>query len=87
MIFRRRQQAFVRACYRMQKIFDRKIAKVVHDKLIVYEKDRGNDISEAQSDPKIALKLKVKDCGYLITNVNKRLRFKYNTKFIQNESV
>ena len=35
----------------MQKIFDCKVAKVVHDKLIVYEKDRGNDISEAQSDP------------------------------------
>ena len=27
-----------------------KVAKVVHDKLIVYEKERGNDISEAQGD-------------------------------------
>ena len=26
-------------------------AKVVHDRLIVYEKERGNDISEAQGDP------------------------------------
>ena len=28
-----------------------KVAKVVHDKLIVYEKERGSDISEAQGDP------------------------------------
>ena len=28
-----------------------KVAKVVHDKLIVYEKQRVNDISEAQGDP------------------------------------
>ena len=28
-----------------------KVAKVVHDRLIVYEKERGNDISEAQGDP------------------------------------
>ena len=28
-----------------------KVAKVVHDKLIVYEKERGNDISEAQDNP------------------------------------
>ena len=28
-----------------------KVAKVVHDKLIVYEKERGNDISETQGDP------------------------------------
>ena len=28
-----------------------KVAKVVHDKLIVYEKERGNDISEAQGNP------------------------------------
>ena len=28
-----------------------KIAKVVHDKLTVYEKERRNDISEAQGDP------------------------------------
>ena len=28
-----------------------KVAKVVHDKSIVYEKERGNDISEAQGDP------------------------------------
>ena len=29
----------------------KKVAKVVHDKLIVYEKERGNDISETQGDP------------------------------------
>ena len=28
-----------------------KVAKVVNDKLIHYEKDRGNDISEIQGDP------------------------------------
>ena len=28
-----------------------KVAKVVNDKLIHYEKDRGNDISEVQGDP------------------------------------
>ena len=28
-----------------------KVAKVVHDKLIAYEKERGNNISEAQGDP------------------------------------
>ena len=28
-----------------------KVAKVVHDKLIAYEKGRGNNISEAQGDP------------------------------------
>ena len=28
-----------------------KVAKVVHDRLIVCEKERGNDISEAQGDP------------------------------------
>ena len=28
-----------------------KVAKIVHDRLIVYEKERGNDISEAQGDP------------------------------------
>ena len=28
-----------------------KVAKVVYDKSIVYEKERGNDISEAQGDP------------------------------------
>ena len=28
----------------------KKVAKVVHDKLIVYEKERGNDISETQGD-------------------------------------
>ena len=28
-----------------------KVAKVVHDKLIVYEKERGNDFSQAQGDP------------------------------------
>ena len=28
-----------------------KVAKVVHDKLIVYEKERGNYIPEAQGDP------------------------------------
>ena len=28
-----------------------KIAKVAHDKLTVYEKERRNDISEAQGDP------------------------------------
>ena len=28
-----------------------KVAKVVHNKFIVYEKERGNDISEAQGDP------------------------------------
>ena len=27
------------------------LAKVVHDKLIVYEKVTGNDVSEAQDDP------------------------------------
>ena len=27
------------------------VAKVVNDKLIFYEKERGNDISEAQGDP------------------------------------
>ena len=27
-----------------------KVAKVVHEKLIVYEKERGTDISEAQGD-------------------------------------
>ena len=27
-----------------------KVAKFVHDKLIVYKKERGNDISEAQGD-------------------------------------
>ena len=41
-----------------------KVAKVVHDKLIVYEKERGNDTYEAQVDPHILLKLKVKGCGY-----------------------
>ena len=28
-----------------------KVAKVVHDKLIVHEKERGSDISETQGDP------------------------------------
>ena len=28
-----------------------KVAKVVHDKLIVYEKERGNNFSQAQGDP------------------------------------
>ena len=28
-----------------------KVAKVLHNKLILYEKERGNDISEAQGDP------------------------------------
>ena len=28
-----------------------KVAKVVHDRLIIYEKERGDDISEAQGDP------------------------------------
>ena len=28
-----------------------KVAKVVHDKLIVYEKERRNNFSEAQGDP------------------------------------
>ena len=28
-----------------------KVAKAVHDRLIVYEKEGGNDISEAQGDP------------------------------------
>ena len=28
-----------------------KVEKVVNDRLIVYEKERGNDISEAQRDP------------------------------------
>ena len=28
-----------------------KVAKIVHDRLIVYEKERGDDISEAQGDP------------------------------------
>ena len=51
------------------------------------KKERGSYTSEAQDDPQIALKLKVKGCGYLITDVNKRLRLKYNTKFIQNESI
>ena len=47
-----RQQSLVRACYRKQKTFDRrkKAAKVVHDRLIVYEKERENDFSEAQGD-------------------------------------
>ena len=63
------------------------VAKIAHDKLIVYEKERENNISEAQGDPQVALKLIVKGCGYLITNVNKRLSFKYNTKFIRNESI
>ena len=42
-----------------------KAAKFVHDRLIVYEKETGNDIYQAQWDPSIALKLKVKGCGYL----------------------
>ena len=28
-----------------------KVAKIAHDKLIVYEKETGNNISEAQGDP------------------------------------
>ena len=28
-----------------------KVARIVHDKLVVYEKERGNDISEAQDNP------------------------------------
>ena len=28
-----------------------KVSKVVHNKLIVYEKERRNDVSEAQGDP------------------------------------
>ena len=28
-----------------------KVARIVHDKLIVYEKERRNDISEAQDNP------------------------------------
>ena len=43
-IFRRRQKA---KHLRSQD----KVAKVVHDKLIVYEKERGNDISETQGNP------------------------------------
>ena len=39
----------------LQKVKDlrsqNKVAKVVHDRLIVCEKERGNDISEAQGDP------------------------------------
>ena len=42
---------------------------------------------QAMSEKLRLLKLKVKSFGYLITNVKKRLRFKYNTKFIQNESI
>ena len=41
----------------------------------------------AMSEKLRLLKLKVKSFGYLITNVKKRLRFKYNTKFIQNEFI
>ena len=52
------------------------VAKVVHDTLIVYEKERGNDIFEAQGDPLIAFKLKLKGCRYLKINVNKRSKFK-----------
>ena len=51
-IFRLREQSLVRACYRKQKTFDRreKAAKVVHDRLIVYGKERENGISEAKDD-------------------------------------
>ena len=51
---------------------------VVHDKLIVYEKERGNDTYEAQVDPHILLKLKVKGCGYLSNHLrtsNKLISF------------
>ena len=56
----------------------------MHDRLSVYEKERGNDISKAQAEPLVALKLKVKGCGYLKTNVNKQLKFKVPIK--QNSS-
>ena len=52
------------------------VAKIAHDRLIIYEKERGNDISETQGDPLIALKLKLKGCRYLKINVNKWLTFK-----------
>ena len=39
----------------LQKVKDfrsqNKVAKVLHDKLIVYEKERGNELSEAQGHP------------------------------------
>ena len=58
----------------------KKVAKVVDDKLIVHEKEKENEISEAQGDPLISLKLKENDCGYIRTNVNKRLKFKIQNK-------
>ena len=57
-------------------ILQKKVTKVLHDNLIVHKKERRNHISEAQGDLQIALKLKVRGCGYLSTNVNKRLKFK-----------
>ena len=50
------------------------VANIAHDRLIVYEKERENDISE--EDIWIASKLKVIVCGYLTTNINKQLKFK-----------
>ena len=41
----------------------------MHDRLIIYEKQKGNDISEAQGVPWIAFKRKRIDCGYLTNNV------------------
>ena len=63
-----------------------KVAKVVHDRLIVYEKREEMIFLRHKAILKLP-KLKLKGYGYLITNVNKRMRFKYNTKFIQNESI
>ena len=48
------ETASIRKCL-LQKAKDlqsqNKVANVVHDTLIVYEKERGNDVSEAQGDP------------------------------------
>ena len=50
--FRRRQQALVRACKGLCNLQSQNnVAKVVHDRLIIYEKERENDICEAQGDP------------------------------------
>ena len=55
-----------------------KVAYIVHDRLIIYEKQKGNDISEAQGVPWIAFKWKRIDCGYLTNNVSTQNLSKMN---------
>ena len=56
----------------------------MHDRLIVYENQRGSNIFETQDDPSVVHNLKGKGYGYLTVNLNKRLNFKIQYKFYPN---